>query len=80
MSPIYDKGFNLIINRDTILAKYQSLVNKNVSFLDYTKDSICRHPEYFNTNSHLGQAGSIIFSKTLSNDLLKLEREKYGKQ
>ncbi len=79
MSPIYEKGFNLIINRDTILAKYRSLVNKDVSFLDYTKDTICRHPEYFNTNSHLGKAGSEIFSKTFSNDLLKLQKEKYGK-
>ncbi len=77
LSPIYDKGFQLIINRDTIVAKYRSLESKDVTFLDYTKDTICRHGEYFNTNSHLGKAGSVIFSKTFSNDLLKLQAEKY---
>lgn len=74
LSPIYDKGFQLIINRDTIVSKYQSLANnKDVFFLDYTKDSLCRHPEYFNTNSHMGIKGSEIFSRTFSHDLMTLK-------
>ena len=79
--PIYEKGFNLIINRDTILQKYQALAdNKNVFFLDYTKDSLCKNRGYFNTNFHMGIKGAEIFSKTFSNDLLKIQSGEYQKQ
>ncbi len=70
--PIYQEGYKLIQNIDEIKSKYRSLVQKDVFFLDYTSDPICKSIEYFNNYSHLNTEGAAIFSTNFATDLVKI--------
>lgn len=73
-TPEYIEGQKFIKNRDSIIKIYQNLAKVyNIPFLDYSKDSICFKKDYFYNSMHLNKKGSELFSKTLANDLKKIE-------
>ena len=73
--PVYEEGYKLILNAETIKSKYRSLVGKDVFFLDYTGDSICKTKSYFRNFTHLNADGAALFSHTFATDLLKIIHE-----
>ncbi|MES2702326.1 MAG: hypothetical protein V4649_06785 [Bacteroidota bacterium] len=77
MSPILDKGRELILNADSVIATYRSLEDtaKNIYFLDYSKDSLSTDKKYFRNYTHLNKRGAEIFSTTLSADLLRIKNK-----
>jgi len=73
--PVYEEGYKLIQNAELIKSKYRSLSNKQVYFLDYTGDSLCRSKENFHNFTHLNATGATVFSHTFAQDLLKIIHE-----
>jgi hypothetical protein len=73
--PVYKEGYKLILNAEAIKSKYRSLVNKNVHFLDYTNDTLCRTQDNFRNFTHLNANGASKFSHTFAQDLLKIIHE-----
>jgi len=75
MTPVYEAGYKLIPNSEWIKSKYRSLSNKDVYFLDYTADSMCKTKAYFHNYGHLNETGANVFSHTFTNDLLRIIHE-----
>ena len=76
-TPEYIEGQNFITNRDSIVKIYQDLSKEhNISFLNYSNDSISFNKNYFYNSMHLNKKGSELFTKMLSIDLRKLEELK----
>jgi len=75
MTPIYEKGHELILNADSIISVYSTLADtsRNIYFLDYSKDSLSKSAQYFYTYTHLNKKGSELFSAALSTDLLRIK-------
>lgn len=73
--PVYEEGYKLIRNADTIKSKYHALVSKDVYFLDYTSDTLCRSQSNFRNFTHLNSTGATAFSHTFAQDLLKIVHE-----
>jgi len=73
-TPEFIEGQHFIKGREKVVNIYQSLAKKfDITFLDYSKNKICLNRDYFYNTTHLNKKGSILFSKTLAHDLLKLE-------
>lgn len=61
-------------NRLQVIDKFEKISkNHGVSFLNYSLDSMSFKTKYFYNSQHLNKNGSEIFSKKLSNDLVKLK-------
>jgi hypothetical protein len=75
MTPIYTEGNKKVLNLALLKSKYSALASKDVYFIDYTTDTMCRSKEYFSNYSHLSKTGAALFSTTFSHDLLNIIRE-----
>ncbi len=74
-TPEYIEGQKFINNREEIIQLFIKYAKKyDMTYLDYSKDSICYNKDYFYNATHLNKNGSEIFSKNLSSDLLKITR------
>lgn len=69
-SPEYIEGRKFVKNRDEIIGLYTDIAKKHdITFLDYSSDSICYNRDYFYNSTHLNAAGSELFSRKLAKDL-----------
>lgn len=73
--PVYEEGYKLILNAENIKSKYRSLVGKDIYYLDYTNDTLCRSANYFRNFTHLNSRGATAFSNTFAHDLSKIIHE-----
>ena len=73
--PVYEEGYKLILNAENIKSKYRSLVGKDVYYLDYTDDTLCKSTNYFRNFTHLNSLGATAFSNTFAHDLSKIIHE-----
>ena len=73
--PVYEEGYKMILSAENIKSKYRALVGKNVYFLDYTNDTLCRSTNYFRNFTHLNTSGAVAFSHTFAQDLSKILHE-----
>ncbi len=73
--PVYEEGYKLIMNAEGIKSKYRSLAGKDVYYLDYTNDTLCRSTNYFRNFTHLNSIGAAAFSRTFAHDLSKIIHE-----
>ncbi len=73
--PVYEEGYKLILNAETIKSKYRSLVSNNIYFLDYTSDTLCRSKDNFRNFTHLNSSGATAFSRTFAHDISKIIHE-----
>lgn len=73
--PVYEEGYKMILNAENIKSKYRSLVGKDVYYLDYTNDSLCKSTSYFRNFTHLNSIGATAFSNTFAHDLSKIIHE-----
>jgi hypothetical protein len=72
MTPVYDEGYQAILNADYIKSKYKELSGNNVFYLDYTQDTLSRRKANFVDYSHLGTKPAEIFSQMLATDLKRI--------
>lgn len=73
-SPQYYEAKELSLDRQEALSFYQSLVQKyNVSFLDYSEDSICYNKDYFYNSQHMNKKGAELFTEKLAKDIKLLQ-------
>lgn len=73
-TPEYIEGQHFVSNRQNIIKTYQNLSQKyQLTFLDYSNDSICFDKELFYNASHMNKKGANLFSRKLAKDL-KYER------
>lgn len=71
-TPEHVVGQNYIKNRSDVLLLYKKIAHDfNLSFLDYSNDTMCSNKLYFYNATHLNNYGSEIFSKKLAHDLKK---------
>lgn len=76
-SPVYIKGQKFMKNLDFILSIYRKLAKEHgLLFLDFSKDDICDHKEYFYNTTHLNTKGAEIFTEEL---VIKLKESKVMK-
>jgi hypothetical protein len=69
-SPVYFKATQKIINRDRLTKLFLGFSKKyNLSYLDYTNDSICMDSANFHVAVHLNIRGADLFSTKLAKDL-----------
>jgi hypothetical protein len=72
-SPEYSGFQQVVANRETIISMYQDLAIKNNDyFIDFSDHPICTDTSYFYNSQHLNSAGSIQFSKDLTDSLKKV--------
>ena len=72
-APVYYEGFNFIENHQEIVDYFKSTAKKNqLSFLDYTKDSISYDKSLFNNATHLNSDGANRFTKQVYKDMINL--------
>lgn len=72
-SPEYIEGRSFIENREQVLGLWDKIADsRGLVFLDYTKDSIGNHKEYFFNSTHLNKQGSKLFSQKLATDLKRI--------
>jgi hypothetical protein len=70
-APEYIEGQNFVTNRADIIQLYHTFAAKyGVRFIDFSKDDICTHKQYFYNTLHLNKTGATIFSSRLAH-LLK---------
>ncbi|MBD1432781.1 hypothetical protein H8B06_08100 [Sphingobacterium sp. DN00404] len=73
-TPEYIDGQNYVSNRKDVIDIYKNLAVKyQLTFLDYSNDSICLNKQLFYNASHLNKKGACVFSKKLAKDI-KYER------
>jgi hypothetical protein len=74
-TPEYIEGQNYISNRKEIVERYITISQKNnLSFYDYSNDSMVNNKSLFYNSMHLNRTGSQMFSKKLAHDLKLNER------
>lgn len=72
-TPEYIDGQHFVSNRAAIMNFYRRIAHKNnISFLDYSNDSICFQKQYFYNAEHLNLKGANLFTEKLVNDLTKI--------
>lgn len=70
MAPMYYLGFLHMKNRQQIIDMIKECSLKNdITFLDYTDDTICYNQKYFYNTMHLNKRGAELFSVRLANDI-----------
>jgi len=71
-TPEYKVGQDFVQNRDEILGIFIKFAHKyNLTFLDYSNDSISFEKKYFYNASHLNRKGSKLFTAKLVSDIKK---------
>ena len=71
-TPEYFKGQSKIVNRAEIISLYEKIANeKDVVFVDFSKNRICRDKSLFYNTLHLNSKGSIKFTKMIADALKK---------
>ncbi len=69
-TPEYIEGQKYTVNRDSIMATFESMSKKYaVPFLDYSNDSLSFNRQYFYNAQHLNSEGADLCSAKLANDL-----------
>lgn len=69
-SPEYFEAQILLLNRDSIMDIFKDYaLTYNLSYLDYSKDSLCFHKQYFYNSQHLNNFGVELFNLQLAKDL-----------
>jgi len=69
-TPEYIEGQKFVSNREKILNIYKEISNKyQLTFYDYSNDSICFDRNLFYNSLHLNKKGSEIFSKIFAHDI-----------
>jgi hypothetical protein len=69
-SPEYIDGQSFIKNREDVIKLYHDFsIKYDLLFLDYSKDEMCLHKEYFFNAQHLNKTGADQFNKKLIRDL-----------
>ena len=72
-TPQYIGLTELQVQTDNIIKGFEELgMKSNVHFLNYAFDPICQDTTYFYNAMHLNKIGAEIYSKNLSNDLIRL--------
>lgn len=72
--PEYYELGNIIKNRNKMIEFYKKeAVKRKLLFLDYSKDSLCYHTQYFYNATHLNSKGSKIFSEKLALQIKNLK-------
>jgi hypothetical protein len=70
-TPEYYESPDYITNLDSIKNIYTSLARKyNLTYLDYSLDSICLQKKYFYNSQHLNKNGAELFTIKLARDLI----------
>ena len=71
-APEQKEGQNKIANREAITNIYEELARKyDLLYLNYSKDKIHLNKKYFYNSMHLNSQGAALFSKKLSEDLIR---------
>jgi hypothetical protein len=67
--PEHVMGQSFMYKRDRLLSYFNNISKeKHISFLDYSKDSICMDSTLFYNTRHLNEKGSQIFTRKLVNN------------
>lgn len=73
--PEHIEGQKFEINRGDIVKVFRDLAKENnLTFLDYSNDSICRQKKYFYNSTHLNKKGATLFTQKLVADLRKIKK------
>lgn len=74
--PTYYEAHSYIKNRDEIIQIYKNISEKyNISFLNYSSDSISLNRDYFYNSQHLNENGAELFTLKMSRDIKKILNE-----
>ncbi len=69
-APEYIEGQKYVSNRSQLMNIYRNIAHKhNVTFYDYSSDTLCLDQRYFYNTNHLNKRGAEIFSTKLAHDL-----------
>ncbi len=75
-APEYIEGQNFVSNRSEIIKIFENMSNtNNLSFFNFSNDSICYKKELFYNVSHLNSNGAKLFSQELALKLLDRGKE-----
>ena len=69
-TPFYHEGFDFIEKHQEIINSFKEIANKyQLSFIDYSKDSICYDKQFFYNSAHLNKKGADLFTNKLIDTL-----------
>jgi hypothetical protein len=72
-TPEYIEGQQFVTNRKELFNIINKIKNKHhLTFIDYSKDSLCFDKKYFYNATHLNTLGSDIISTKIGKDLVRL--------
>ena len=70
VTPMYCKGTAAVINKKELINEFAEMIKRNnLSFLDYSTDSMCYDTAWFSDPYHLNKKGSEFFSWKFAKDL-----------
>ncbi|MDP2385112.1 MAG: hypothetical protein Q8M29_01955 [Bacteroidota bacterium] len=73
VSPTYIKGSKRIVNLEEHMKGFEKVAKeREIPFMDYTKDSICYKGNLFADFYHMKKEGAVRFSSKFANDFKKL--------
>jgi hypothetical protein len=72
VTPCFYKGLEQGVNVNSIIKNFQSLENRNVSFLNFVNHPMNTEKKYFRDNIHLNKEGAECFSKVFANRISTL--------
>lgn len=75
-TPEYIEGQAFVAGRDEIITLYEEIAKKrDILFLNYSDDQICKQKKYFYNASHLNKNGAELFTNKLIKDLIKTNNQ-----